>query len=303
MPAKAKRNQRKERGALNPASAVLDEANWNFDPVADDELIACCYWEYARESEFILDVKRRCLDPQCQQLPNAELTSFVGADIERIQTLGQPADVFLRGFFFDWDAPKKPKHPQAPPITGSFPIPWQMLSPKERRQRSRISTDRESIPLRPFDRAYPFFAGWIAEHVESRRKVTGKPVHPSLCTPSGEVGVFTINWAAFTNEELCDGFQRWLTPNRPTQQPAPDGRGRKTRDWRVALERLAMMRLLHHFRLRDLPVKASAAGRLYQKREWYKERKRAGEMFHQLFAFLPVTDQPVSWRTKGGRSR
>src|SRR5437660_9835970 len=27
--------------------------NWNFDSVPDDEIIACCLWEYARESETI----------------------------------------------------------------------------------------------------------------------------------------------------------------------------------------------------------------------------------------------------------
>lgn len=291
------------RNKLRCNKTALAVADWNFDAVPDEELVACCLWEYARESAFILDVKRRCVDPRCRQLPNAELTAFVGADIARIQSLGHPAAVFLRGFFFGRKAPPGSKHRQAPPITGSFPGPWQALNPGERHQRSHIAGDRERIPLLPFERAYPFFASWIAEHVETRRKVTGKPVRPSLFTPSGEVGVFTINWAAFTNEELRDGFQRWLKSNRPAQQPAPDGRGRKPRDWRVALERLAMMRLLHHFALREMPAKAPAAWRQFAKREWYKERKRAGEMFHKLFPFLPATDQPISWRTKGGRSR
>lgn len=31
----------------------LEEVDWNFDGVPDGELIACCYWEYARESKFI----------------------------------------------------------------------------------------------------------------------------------------------------------------------------------------------------------------------------------------------------------
>ena len=27
---------------------VIESADWNFDAVPDRELVACCYWEYAR---------------------------------------------------------------------------------------------------------------------------------------------------------------------------------------------------------------------------------------------------------------
>jgi hypothetical protein len=39
----------------------LSEFDWNFDPVPDNELVACCYWEYARESEFIRGLRQRCI--------------------------------------------------------------------------------------------------------------------------------------------------------------------------------------------------------------------------------------------------
>src|SRR5437879_12652811 len=34
---------------FDPASRL----NWDFDSVPDDEIIACCIWEYARESNTI----------------------------------------------------------------------------------------------------------------------------------------------------------------------------------------------------------------------------------------------------------
>ena len=34
-------------------SGPITDFDWNFDGVPDDELVACCYWEYARESAFI----------------------------------------------------------------------------------------------------------------------------------------------------------------------------------------------------------------------------------------------------------
>jgi hypothetical protein len=72
---------------------------------------------------------------------------------------------------------------------------------------------------------------------------------------------------------------------------------------RVALERLGMMRLLHRFRLLDMALKAPAAWERYGKREWYKERKRASDMYYRFFPFLSKEEHPISWPTKGGRSR
>jgi len=50
---------------LSAPKTVISELDWNFDNVPDNELAACCYWEYARESAFIpvsythLDVYKR----------------------------------------------------------------------------------------------------------------------------------------------------------------------------------------------------------------------------------------------------
>ncbi len=37
--------------------------DWDFDGVADSELVACCYWEYARESLGIRELHRRGFQP------------------------------------------------------------------------------------------------------------------------------------------------------------------------------------------------------------------------------------------------
>ena len=34
----------------------MNDLDWNFDAVPDPELVACCYWEYARESAFIREL-------------------------------------------------------------------------------------------------------------------------------------------------------------------------------------------------------------------------------------------------------
>jgi hypothetical protein len=53
------------------------------------------------------------------------------------------------------------------------------------------------------------------------------------------------------------------------------GRGRKLRDKLAALERLGMMRLLHHYTLAELRAKLPEAWKLYGTRKWYDERRRA----------------------------
>jgi len=119
----------------------------------------------------------------------------------------------------------------------------------------------------------------------------------------GETLIIDIAWECFTNDEIVNYFRKWVKIARPKEIPKPDERGHgKARDWRVALERLAMMRLLHQFRLRDLSTACPDAWRLFGKREWYKERKRGLLTFHRFFQFVATEERPISWPTKGGRT-
>ena len=56
--------------ATKNSEAKLSPFDWNFDNVPEKELAACCYWEYARESAFIRDVRRRCSDPRSLEYSN-----------------------------------------------------------------------------------------------------------------------------------------------------------------------------------------------------------------------------------------
>jgi len=85
------------------SDAVILECDWNFDEVPDGELVACCYWEYARESAFIRDVRKRCLDLKSREMLNSEIWEYWGRDIEKIQSIGYESEVILGGFFFEAD--------------------------------------------------------------------------------------------------------------------------------------------------------------------------------------------------------
>ena len=113
--------------------------------------------------------------------------------------------------------------------------------------------------------------------------------------------VVAIEWAAFTDDEISTYFRKWVKANRPGHIPAPDRKGKKLRDWRVALNRLGTMRALHRFTFADhrFPRNLKERG----EKHCYAARKSALKEFGRLFPFLPKETKPVSWPTVGGRSR
>jgi hypothetical protein len=293
----------KELPIATPAEP-LSKAEWNFDDIPESELRACVYWEYARESGFLRDLKNRCQSPETRQMTNAQAWKWVGFDIEKVQALGPVNEVFLRGFFFSpTEDRSEGRHPDAPPINGRFPCPWQDLPADERACRSKIREERESIPLVPFERAFGFFARELANHIERQQRENTHgpktpvpvPVSEKLFFAGGaEIGLFQIEWGSYTNEELRAGFGRWVAANRPPKSPPPDHRGEKPRDLRVALDRLGMMRLRHRYGWREMATRCPEARRAFADYEWSKERQKAEKMFQKLFPTFPK-EKPRSW--------
>src|SRR6185503_10893292 len=135
--------------------------DWNFDNVPDAELVACCYWEFARESAFIRDLRKRsweCWKPHYGKHGGLSLSEEqqLHQDLQKAQSIGYASEVFLGGISF----PPDKVRPAAPllnaeethPVTGSFPRAWQELTKEERSYRSDIGTDVKRIPLLPFQR-------------------------------------------------------------------------------------------------------------------------------------------------------
>jgi hypothetical protein len=312
----------------------IPTVEWDFSDVPDNELVACCFWEYARESEFICGLRQRCLE---NWRVGGHRDQQLFDDLEKLQNIGYPAEVFMRGFFFEPNVEyqdtdeKLPnyRHPAAPSISGSFPRPWQTLSHNERVCRSHIRTDRDAIPLAPFKRGDWHDAGDIAKWAEVRWREVFVPyekvrrenpetsevelirsgkLKPFPGIPAslfyeggGEVTVVTINWADFTNDEIASYFRRWAKANRPKHIPAPNGKGKKLNDWRVALNRLGTMRALHAYTFADhrFPKKLEERG----EKHCYAARKLAFKKFCELFPFRPKGEKPINWQTKGRRCK
>ena len=157
---------------------TLAYIEWNFDGVPDNELVACCYWEYARESKFIRELRKRSWDHwrplyQKDRWWNEPKDPRLYENLEKAQSIGYPSEVFIRGI----SCPPDGVLPDAPPlkpgevyaVTGSFPKPWQALTTEERHYRSHIGTDVERIPLVPFERGISLDAKDILDWVKTQR--------------------------------------------------------------------------------------------------------------------------------------
>ncbi len=264
----------------------MNELDWNFDAVPDAELVACCYWEYARESAFIRDTLAEYRYWFLAGGKWDENTGKLMADLEKVQRIGHQSEVFLRGCSFKPDRvcqsedPKKPdyRHPDAPPITGSFPVPWQSLSADERKFRAHIRTDVEQLQIVPIKISDWSWAKEIARkcqhasdarHEQRRsweRKYLQRDKHgissmspdapappefrdlrPGIRWGSEETLLVDIAWEYFTNDEITNYFREWVKHARPKEVPKPDDKGHKPGDWRTQLTRLAVMRLLAYF--------------------------------------------------------
>jgi hypothetical protein len=121
--------------------------------------------------------------------------------------------------------------------------------------------------------------------------------------PDSISAAFTIDFSRFTDREILDAFHVWLKQTRPAQWQSPrrifpnaPQRGRKLLDYRVALERLALMRLLNTYYPDHLRKHYPAVWKKLCRSDTHfrRECKLACDFFRSLFPFLPEGEQPRS---------
>lgn len=116
------------------------------------------------------------------------------------------------------------------------------------------------------------------------------------------LGGFEIDFRNFTDQEILEGMAEWLKENRPEPYGKPRRalpilrkRGGKRIEFRVGLERLGLMRLLHWYSPKELEVYRPDAWELFHSKQesFRREIKEAVRMFHRLFPFLGESENPV----------
>jgi hypothetical protein len=88
--------------------------------------------------------------------------------------------------------------------------------------------------------------------------------------------------------------KEWHKPLRVF--PSSSARGKKQIEYRVALERLGLMRLLHWHPPGDLPDLWPEAWEKYRRKQesFRREVRAASRFFRKLFPFLPAGERPSS---------
>jgi hypothetical protein len=295
----------------------LDQDDWNFDSVPEEELHVCCLWEYGRESNFLRSIRERSVEAARLQLPFRERLDFVERDFSKaFGALGRSACLFQVGIYcLGGDK-------GYPGVISRFPEAWQSLSKSERSvlletadwdvkkvsgfpgfRRSNVPRADALVKLfRPKSMKEVFGRDegvGVREYFHAGHKL--RSLCPCYMYPSGmEVLLVEIEWGDFTNEQLVQEFAQWLKENDPPGLSRPDKRGHKKISDRVKLERLGIMRLLNRFTPAELGTACPDAWKRYNSpnRRWRKDASMAGIHFRELFPFLPEEETPLAWPPK-----
>jgi hypothetical protein len=309
----------------------LTEAEWNFAKVSDSEILACCIWEFARESPSIhlaadmhwcqvRDIWNREKyknDPAAKEDDDKEAARIK----RRTKAANFDYDAFLEKFW-TYDLALVKIYDSIRQYVRDGARSWQTL-PKKVRSRFVVEVS-ESIVLCPLRESLigELERIWNAnrEELDAARKnpryndseeaaLYAESLPVSLLQENaehrpGEIAVaFTIDFTRFSDNEICAGMKRWLKANRPSGWKRPKRvfldskqRGHKLVEYRVALERLGLMRILHWLTPSEMCIQLPEAWAKYGRKQasFRREIREASNFFHKLFPFLPKSERPSS---------
>lgn len=311
---------------------------WDFDSVPDSEIIACCLWEWARESKTIhlrADLhwcRVRNIRHREDYKENPSLKAEHDAEAKIIVARAK-RERFKYGAFFDqlWrtDFPAIEIYNSVLDLMRDAAMPWQRL-PTEARANLSGQVGKSSL-IRPLGIATvgELEELWKANSIDlnavRRQKrcadndtedgvlweqtVLAEPFATEEGALRGRfAAAFAIDFSRFTDLEISKTFVDWLAENRPKRwkQPRRDfpgarQRGRKLIEYRVALERLGLMRLLHWHTPQELRDEMAVAWRMISPKEgsFRREIREASRFFRKLFPFLPKGERPFSEERNG----
>ena len=324
-----------------PDNAEDDEpcfrVDWDFDGVPESELIACCLWEYARESRTIgmvadlqwSHMRRFEYEQEYQREP-----SLKAADDERaarIERRAAAADFNYEKFstiFWKTDFPLLKFYSLLTRHVGEGACAWTDL-PADTRTRLAKQVEESDLPpleLATVDRLEQLWNAHRTELEEVRANIKSadddsemmvlyaptEPLHlpeEDANEPSRIVtAAFAVDFSRYNDQEITVAFRDWLATHRPLRWKKPTRvfprfreRGRKPLEYKVALERLGLMRLLHWHTPAELQRDRPAAWNKYRQKlgSLRREVREARNFFRTLFPFLPRDEVPTSEVRKG----
>jgi len=296
---------------------LLRREDWDFSGLPAGELVPALLWEFRRESsgaERVVLEAQAWLAGKARKPPTARGSrpgkrqrygaKFSEAEAALLRALSAFGDfIALEDFCSVHNWSRKQRRTawnrwvanSLRPLVRDYNVPWLCLPDAERQRLVGIFEANRNADVVRIGR-WADGVGYFNLHKPN----AGLPMKFGY---SRYTGVFlTINWAHSKNRILA-AIGNILKECEPAGVVSWDRRGKKNRDVLVMLERLAMMRVLHHFTLAEVKLRLAGAWSLYQHRRWYHERQQALKNFRAVVGSAKANLFPMSWETKAQRSR
>lgn len=252
--------------------STLDPAEWDFSSVSDDNLKACCYYEYAREAErhlWEISALRQSVDFRDSQLAPGEIASAElqsdRAKLQKLELNNPRAPLFqflLTGPTEDELSRIRSGQPLREYV---HPPAWQLLPPKKQIEATEIIQQRRELRLGP-DPVAVLSSEKI--HILSQcgvlvpLKTDGISINALGLVHVPPLAIdFKNNTDAKILEHLAGLIQSWrkeLVLVGGDEYEQREGKGRKNSDLRAALQNLGLTRLRHHVPVRVIAEKLSS---------------------------------------------
>ena len=283
---------------------MLARVEWDFNAVSDDdELLPCCYWEYARESARI---RAFCSPKDSDFFPAPEMQPEIkgpdgGVFLKARRRLVNPARARFAQSLWIYALPVKLMLDR---VFGTkadpFEKAWVNLRSSFRKavvqELKPYFAEKPSLPYLPFNRCSDLRDIGLADENYRCAKF------------DEELGIerlrVEIDWGGFTDAQIVRAFKLWVANNRPSRVGTADERGlRKQKGYRVYLFWLGTMRLMNICPFTRIKMEIPDAWSQRRSEDWPRARKKAISVFKSLFPFLPEEDFPIHSTTTGGRRR
>ena len=309
----------------------LPRCEWDFSRVTDNaERVACCWWEYARESNVIREAVQLYYEGGERE---EHLESYSDEKTGKLVELKKNVTVKYEPYTDDSGPVSEltPTHEldvllfyNTPvyPSPKVFPQPWQSLPVKYRKQLAEEVFCRPD-PIRVCNDLST--AKVLYEHAQRQaqsapvaRKKTkrGKKGASTLPDPlpisvrwvRGKVSlILDLQLGLYGKEDLLKAFDKFLRTQPGLGKEWHTGKGHSWHSYATALRNLGMMRLNHHTPWSRLRCVHPKAYEFYRDsyRDWYGAPKKAAKFFRELFLspYCPAMefDWPRSFHPKWKR--
>lgn len=306
--------------------------DWMFDEVPNEELIACCLWEYGRESHTLgmvaadwwLHMRRARI--KNGRIIDTEKEEWEKREEKRITLWLKENNYDYLSFherFWQTDFPLVGIYDFICSYGGSYSDAWQDIPAEGRKllvskvDESQILCPMAAASVGDLEHLWEANSSRLLEiraqnlpddddcefieTISDTRRVE-IPMEDGR-SPEMVAAAFAIDFSRFTDREILDAFRDWLKQTRPKQWARPrrifpnaPQRGRKLLDYKVALERLGLMRLLNDNYPNHLRKNYPDVWRKLCQDDTHfrRECKLACDFYRALFPFLPEDDVPRS---------